>query len=121
MGAMRVPHELGFYGLNDARARINITPPAEPDVVADWMLSDVEDDLDEHESIVAAAGLDEHDEVVATVGVDEGDEVVAPVGLDERDEVVPAAEVEKLNLDDRGRPQTPEDDNRSGTDLIVFT
>lgn len=97
MGAMRVPHELGFYGIRDARSQMIPTPPHEPDTAADWMMSDVDDHNSEHDSIMAA------------------------VGAEERDEVVPVAEVEKLNLDDSGRPQTPEDDNRSGTDLILFS
>jgi len=101
MGAMRVPHELGFYGLSDARRQAVITPPAEPDAEADWMKSDVEDHTSE---------LDEP-----------MDEAMADAGVEEYDEVVPVPKVDRLNLDAGHRPQTPEGDNRSATDLILFT
>jgi len=101
MGAMRVPHELGFYGLSDARPQAVMTPPAEPDAEADWMKSDVEELTSE---------LDEP-----------MDEAMADAEIEEHDEVVPDPKGNRLNLDAGHRPQTPEADNRSATDLILFT
>ncbi|KAH0293747.1 hypothetical protein M436DRAFT_62561 [Aureobasidium namibiae CBS 147.97] len=101
MGAMRVPHELGFYGIRHIHTPINTTPPAEPDLTSDWMKSDVEDSTSEHD--------------------EPGDETMADAEAEEHDEVMPAAEVEKLNIDPSDRPQTPDGDNRSATDLILFT
>lgn len=101
MATMRVPHELGFYGLRHVHNQVNTTPPTEPDIEADWMKSDVEDRTSEHDEPM--------------------DEAMADAEVEEHDEVVPVAEVEKLNLNAGDRPQTPEVDNRSGTDLILFT
>jgi hypothetical protein len=85
MGAMRVPHELGFYGLSEARAQANITPftesnispctepditpftepnitpSIEPDVMADWMMSDAEDQPSVHEEVEAVAEVEGRD------------------------------------------------------------
>jgi hypothetical protein len=70
MGAMRVPHELGFYGLREAcsqngtpsygssddRALNDTTPFDEPDAFADWMTSDVESAPTEHDEVATVAG-----------------------------------------------------------------
>lgn len=109
MGAMRVSHELGFYGLSETRAQANITPfteaditpctepditsftesditpSTEPDVTADWMMSDVEDQSSEHEEVEAVA------------------------------------EVEERDVGDGGRVQTPEADKLPDIDLIMFS
>jgi hypothetical protein len=85
MGAMRVPHELGFYGVRHAHTHINTTLPTKLESAADWMNSDVE----AHDS--------EHDEAMADI------------------------EAEERAVDDGGRVQDLEDDNRSGSDLILFS
>lgn len=77
MGAMHVPHELGFYGISETRAQVHIapftqpditplhepdiTPSTEPDVTADWMMSDVKDQFSGHEEVVAIAEAEERD------------------------------------------------------------
>jgi hypothetical protein len=104
MGAMRVPHELGFYGLSDARsdahAQINNAPSTEPDVVADWMAADVESPSIEHVECPST----EHME--------------SPPN--EHNEVVTVADVEERELDDGFRAQSLQEDTTSGTDLILF-
>jgi hypothetical protein len=105
MGAMRVPHELGFYGLSDARsdarAQINNAPFTEPDVAADWMAADVESPPIER----VESPPTEH--------------VESPPN--EHNEVVTVANVEERELDDRCRAQSLEEDTTSGTDLILFS
>jgi hypothetical protein len=109
MGAMRVPHELGFYGLSEARAQAHIAPfteagitlftepditpftepdvtlSTEPDVMADRMMSDVEDQPSVYEEVEAIA------------------------------------EVEERDSGDGGRVQTPEADKLPDIDLIMFS
>jgi hypothetical protein len=107
MGAMRVPHELGFYGLRiqdnitPSRTQNNITPSPEPDVAAGWMAADVESPHIEHVESPAT----EHEE--------------SPP--DKHDEVVSVADVEERELDGEFRAQTMEADTTSGTDLIMFS
>ena len=62
MGAMRVSHELGFYGLRTARTQTDVasvTSPETPDAVADWMISDVEDQPSEHDELETVLGMEE--------------------------------------------------------------
>jgi hypothetical protein len=96
MGAMRVAHELGFYGLSEARSQINTIPSTEPDMVADWMASDVESSLSEHDEIATVADVEDVEECTA-------------------------AGVEKRGLDDGGCVQSPEDDSPPEIDLIMFS
>jgi hypothetical protein len=101
MGAMRVPHELGFYGLSDARAQSNITPSPEFEVAADWMAADVESPPIEQ----VESSPTEH--------------VEGPPN--EHNGVVTVADVEERELDDIFRAQSLEKDTTSGTDLILFS
>jgi hypothetical protein len=96
MGAMRVAYELGFYGLSDARGQINTTPAMEPDMVADWMASDVESSPSEHDEIAIVADVED-------------------------DEKCTVAGVEERGLDDGGCAQVPGDDSPPEIDLIMFS
>ncbi|CAD0114546.1 unnamed protein product [Aureobasidium uvarum] len=61
MGAMRVSHELGFYGVDRDKIDPNVAFVKKiGDVVeSDWMASDVEEIHSEHEGNVPAAGVEE--------------------------------------------------------------
>lgn len=64
MGAMRVPHELGFYGVdNDHTSLTTIIPSSEKDYVvgASWMASDVEEKHSEIEESFTGAEIEEND------------------------------------------------------------
>jgi hypothetical protein len=96
MGAMRVAYELGFQGLSDARGQINTTPAMEPDMVADWMASDVESSPSEHDEIAIVADVED-------------------------DEKCTVAGVEERGLDDGGCAQVPGEDSPPEIDLIMFS
>jgi hypothetical protein len=103
MGAMRVPHELGFYGLRTqnnitpSRIQNNISPSPEPDAATDWMAADVNSPPIEH----VEGPSTEHVESLPTEHV----------------EVVTVADDEERELDDGFRAQSLEADTSSGTDL----
>ncbi|CAD0099866.1 unnamed protein product [Aureobasidium mustum] len=82
MGAMRVPHELGFYGVDYDHAGLSATPPSERDntagaswmapsttpptaigdaVGASWMTANVEENNSEHEEPFTVAEAEEND------------------------------------------------------------
>jgi hypothetical protein len=74
MGAMRVPHELDFYGLHETRAQNDTTPygprndrteknttsSIESDALADRMASSLNDDPSEQDEIATVAEGEEH-------------------------------------------------------------
>ncbi|KAH0352691.1 hypothetical protein KCU83_g3371, partial [Aureobasidium melanogenum] len=63
MGAMRVPQELGFYGVANENTDLSITPPNEigDAVGASWMASDAETNLTELKEPPTVAGVEEND------------------------------------------------------------
>ncbi|KAH0359717.1 hypothetical protein KCU65_g9814, partial [Aureobasidium melanogenum] len=63
MGAMRVPHELGFYGVDNVDTGLSMTPSNEigDAVGADWMASDAEKKHSEREEPLAIAEVEEND------------------------------------------------------------
>ncbi|KAG9665228.1 hypothetical protein KCU95_g1869, partial [Aureobasidium melanogenum] len=63
MGAMRVPHELGFYGVHNDHPGLSTSPPNEISVAvgASWMTSDAEDEHSEGEEPLTVPEVEEND------------------------------------------------------------
>lgn len=77
MDAMRVPHELGFYGVDNDHSSLTITPLSEIDDVvgASWMASIIEAKHSEHEEPFTSAEVEEN--VIQEVSHEKSDEVEA--------------------------------------------
>ncbi|KAG9951376.1 hypothetical protein KCU85_g2735, partial [Aureobasidium melanogenum] len=63
MGAMRIPHELGFYGVDNAHTGLSITPPNEihDAVKASWRAPNTEDKHSQREEPLTIAEVGEND------------------------------------------------------------
>ncbi|KAH0039251.1 hypothetical protein KCU78_g1337, partial [Aureobasidium melanogenum] len=63
MGAMRVPHQLGFYGVDNDHTSFSTTPPNEigDAAGASWMVSDAEDNHSELKQPLTVAGVEGND------------------------------------------------------------
>ncbi|KAH0123778.1 hypothetical protein KCU67_g17805, partial [Aureobasidium melanogenum] len=63
MGAMRVPHQLGFYGVDNDQTSFSTTPLNEigDAVGASWMVSDAEVNHSELKKPLTVAGVKEND------------------------------------------------------------
>ncbi|KAH0334002.1 hypothetical protein KCU81_g9616, partial [Aureobasidium melanogenum] len=63
MGAMHIPHELGFYGVDNAHTGLSITPPNEihDAVKASWRAPNTEDKHSQREESLTIAEVGEND------------------------------------------------------------
>lgn len=63
MGAMRVPHQLGFYGVDNDHTSFSTTPPDEigDAAGASWMVTDAEDNHSELKEPLTVAGVEGND------------------------------------------------------------